>query len=124
MEGSLGIHVNVILATQEQKHIRHGKMLSKRGTGGHKMSKAVLIMDMPECCGRCQLMDDDAVGGYCNACNDDYIDIPDTMGGKPDWCPLRELPERKDYSAVSDRNPLKTWGEGFNACLDTITGEA
>lgn len=66
------------------------------------MSKAVLIMDMPECCGRCQLMDDDASGGYCRAYNDDYIDIPDTMGGKPDWCPLRELPEKKTQETSCD----------------------
>lgn len=86
------------------------------------MSKAVLIMDMPECCGRCPLMDDDPMGGYCNAHDDEYIDIPDTMGGKPDWCPLRELPEKKDYEKLSDWNRMKEWGNGWNACLDVIEG--
>lgn len=52
------------------------------------MGKSMLILDTPGCCGDCPLMDDDCAGGYCNAHDDDYIDIPDTMGGKPDWCPL------------------------------------
>ena len=58
------------------------------------MKKAVLVMDMPECCGECPLMDDDIVGEYCNAHDDDYIDIPDVLGRKPNWCPLMELPEQ------------------------------
>ena len=58
------------------------------------MKKAVLVMDMPECCGECPLMDDDIVGEYCNAHDDDYIDIPDVTDGKPNWCPLMELPEQ------------------------------
>ena len=29
------------------------------------MPKAVLIMDMPECCADCQLADDDPSGLYC-----------------------------------------------------------
>lgn len=57
--------------------------------------KAVLVMDMPGCCGDCPLMDDDCAGGYCNAHGDDYIDMPDTMGGKPDWCPLYPIPNNK-----------------------------
>lgn len=58
------------------------------------MKKAVLVMDMPECCGECPLMDNDCAGGYCNAHGDDYIDIPDTMRSKPDWCPLHPLPQK------------------------------
>lgn len=56
--------------------------------------KAVLVVDMPDCCAHCPLMDDDIVGEYCNAHDDDYIDIPDVLGGKPNWCPLMELPEQ------------------------------
>lgn len=31
------------------------------------MSKAILVMEMPECCGRCPLVEDDASGMYCIA---------------------------------------------------------
>lgn len=57
------------------------------------MEKATLIIEIPEYCGECPLMDDDCAGEYCNAHNDDYIDITDTMGGKSDWCQLREIKE-------------------------------
>ena len=85
------------------------------------MSNAVLIIDMPECCGGCPLMEDDPSGGYCIA-HDDYIDIPDTMGGKPDWCPLRKLPDKKDSANLPGRSQIKAWGNGWNACLDVIEG--
>ena len=56
--------------------------------------KAVLVVDMPDCCANCTLMVDDIAGEYCNAHDDDYIDIPDVTDGKPNWCPLMELPEQ------------------------------
>ena len=55
------------------------------------MAKAVLIMDMPEqVCQKCTLC-------YETENDDEYLCcatgklVPD--GEKPDWCPLRELPE-------------------------------
>ena len=59
------------------------------------MPKAVLVMDMPESCFSCNFL-------YCNA--DANIDSCQAMEvariidsdtyEKPDWCPLRELPEK------------------------------
>lgn len=84
------------------------------------MAKAVLVMDMPECCVDCCC-------GYferytkelnlvCGATGEDANNVE-----KPDWCPLRELPEKipelksgyEDFS-VSIRRV------GWNACLDEI----
>lgn len=63
------------------------------------MAKAVLVMDMPESCFGCNFL-------YCNA--DAGIDSCQAMEvsrivdsetyERPDWCPLRELPERKPES--------------------------
>lgn len=58
------------------------------------MDKAILVMDMPECCADCYC-------GYfergtkelnlvCGATGEDANNV-----GKPDWCPLRELPDEK-----------------------------
>lgn len=55
------------------------------------MSKSVLIIDTPDCCGRCKFAVDEPSGSYCIAHDEDYIDIPDTMGGKPEWCPLMPI---------------------------------
>ena len=86
--------------------------------------KAVLVIDMPDCCENCTLMDDDCAGGYCNAHNDDYIDIPDTTGGKPDWCPIREMPEKMvvcgKYPQPDRITPSNKFG--WNACIDKILG--
>ena len=84
------------------------------------MAKAVLIMDdMPECCADCHC-------GYfergtkelnlvCGATGEDA-----NNAGKPDWCPLRELPERKKltYNNLCADNKANGW----NDCLDEILG--
>ena len=90
------------------------------------MAKAVLIMDeMPECCADCSC-------GYfergakklnliCGATGEDANNV-----GKPDWCPLRELPERKKTFTTLECHPNGRWTEGmkagWNACLDAIEG--
>ena len=94
------------------------------------MAKAILVMDMPECCADCCC-------GYferytkelnlvCGATGEDANNV-----GKPDWCPLRELPERKEEFELREcKGSVKgTWkvplieNKGFNACLDEILKE-
>ena len=94
------------------------------------MAKALLVMDIPECCADCCC-------GYferytkelnlvCGATGEDANNV-----GKPDWCPLRELPERKEEFELREcKGSVKgTWkvplieNKGFNACLDEILEE-
>jgi hypothetical protein len=43
----------------------------------------------------------------------------DLIEDRPDWCPLRELPEKKElYLSIN-----KWYCVGFNDCLDDILGE-
>ena len=88
------------------------------------MAKAVLIMDeMPECCADCSC-------GYfergarklnliCGATGEDANNV-----GKPDWCPLRELPERKETLCTQKWYTNGYWSDemkaGWNGCLDEI----
>jgi hypothetical protein len=94
------------------------------------MPKAVLVMDMPESCKKCV---------FCrglNACKLNKYLVGDRIctiytvdkqimeGGKPDWCPLRELPEKipdleHGYENV-EKSIIRT---GWNACLDAIAKE-
>lgn len=91
------------------------------------MSKALLVMDMPEDCKQCV---------FCrglNACKLKKYLVRDKIctvytvdkqimeGGKPDWCPLRELPERSDHPEHCDNGRFDA---GWNACLDAIEGGA
>lgn len=79
------------------------------------MAKAVLVMDMPEqVCQKCILC-------YETENEDEYLCcatgklLPD--GEKPDWCPLRELPEKANHPDYCDNG---RFDKGWNACRDKI----
>lgn len=88
------------------------------------MSKAVLVMDMPEqICQKCTLC-------YETENDDEYLCcavgklVPD--GEKPDWCPLWELPERITEPIDADdvgRDYSEGAMNGWNACLDAINNK-
>lgn len=95
------------------------------------MAKAVLVMDdMPECCADCYCgyfeRDTRELNLVCGATGEDANNV-----GKPDWCPLQELPEKKEeFQLRKCKGSVKgTWkvplieNKGFNACLDEILKE-
>ena len=88
------------------------------------MAKAVLVMDMPECCADCQLADDDSSGLYCMLA-DDYYDGSDSSEDRASFCPLRELPEKMKvcgkYPQPDGITP--SYKVGWNSCLDEILEE-
>ena len=71
------------------------------------MSKSVLFIDTPENCLDCQFCYElyEGVEAYCSISDDDKdtslmkkIDCEyGYCQGKPDWCPLKPLPEKKEY---------------------------
>lgn len=87
------------------------------------MSKSVLVIDTPERCIDCE------IGQNYSSIIATWISCP--IAGKsvldgeaksiPDWCPLMDLPEKDngDY-------PANTFDagfvEGWNQCIDEITG--
>lgn len=93
------------------------------------MSKSVLVMDTPETCldcmfclefdegvdGRCSVVPEDEYNGFFRRieCDGGYCQ------GKPDWCPLKEVPERRKYGEEFFNGGVKGW----NDCLKTILGE-
>lgn len=91
------------------------------------MSKAILVMEMPNSCSKCKMRYIDSYGDACCRLKG-FIDSGSDK--KPSWCPLRELPNRKPERI------LKTLGKsvkttkfeysdlniGWNACLDAIEG--
>lgn len=81
----------------------------------------MLIMDMPETCYECPFLDE---ADNCLAMNIYYTDV-EVMIEKPTWCPLKEVPKKKEVSkydgycmnmACTERN------RGYNACIDKILG--
>lgn len=84
------------------------------------MSKAVLVLDMPEGCNDCVLNN----CHFCDVTNENIesymYDIMEV--DKPDWCPLKELPHKRYHSAYGvpiEMSEDKIWNE----CIDKIIGE-
>ena len=94
------------------------------------MAKAVLIMNMPRNCSDCIFCRElhEGVEACCkleDEPNDNtlYRMIDDYCRHKPDWCPLRELPEKKEELSVEEYEfggLGKAFTSGWNACLDEI----
>ncbi|MCJ7848753.1 hypothetical protein DWV84_24080 [Blautia sp. AF13-16] len=63
------------------------------------MSKAMLIMDMPEKCSKCNFWFSKATEPVKYRCMAKQKYIED-LRSKPEWCPLRELPERNPKNPV------------------------
>lgn len=84
------------------------------------MKKSILIVDAPDNCEKCKFCANEYVD-FCileNAAVDDASKIPG-------WCPLKPLPEKKEYivpigNVESQKDIIAV---GWNACIDEITGE-
>ena len=85
------------------------------------MKKAILVIDMPNSCNECKIRFDDEYSNWCPYDNPEpngvwqYVE----KGAKPDWCPLKEMPEK-----LEGNNSIKyQWGDyedGWNHCLDLL----
>lgn len=79
------------------------------------MSKSVLVIDTPKYCALCVLRSG-VLHPFCRVNNRDITDL----SIRPDWCPLKPLPEKITRVAVTDHwNSIKA---GWNNCIDAITG--
>lgn len=97
------------------------------------MSKAVLVMDMPSNCSECEFCLEIAENHHvCQRVSDnnerckriDY-DVEVYQYEKPDWCPLRELPEKTEVSDCGELCDTDDWydsgyADGYNACIDEL----
>ena len=90
------------------------------------MDKAVLIVNMPESCRDCELLWRDEYSVFCPVnlpCNTtdvyDYVEA----SAKPDWCPLKPIPEKYNMeNVVCDRDYDGDYEYGYNTCVDEILG--
>lgn len=78
--------------------------------------KAILVINMPEDCGKCRLAD----FGKCRG-SKSYIHMP--IKGRPKECPLRPLPQKKWHEEGKENECEEWYRNGWNDCLEEITGE-
>ena len=57
------------------------------------MSKAILVIDMPESCAGCSLFHDYYRDMSCGGLNNRGIDYPYPKDFRQDWCPLKPADE-------------------------------
>ena len=83
------------------------------------MSKAILVIDMPESCDVCPLCVSDEYGLYleCPLKYKGYVE----KRQKPDWCPLKPIPE-KEYADTGILE-VDEFAAGWNNCIDVILEE-
>ncbi len=79
------------------------------------MSKSVLVIDTPENCKSCI-----HISTFRAFCRINCRDIKDTSA-KPDWCPLKPLPERIG-SRDTGHEYNNGYADGWDECIDEITG--
>lgn len=82
------------------------------------MSKAILIMDMPTKCEECQLFYNTAGIKMCEAIGR----LVECKSKKPTWCPLREVPQKKEDNSVIHIERYEGYLEGWNDCVTEILG--
>ena len=86
------------------------------------MTKSVLVIDNPESCFECNFLycDGDTNLDSCQAREEARL-VDSATYEKPDWCPLRELPEKipELKSGYEDIN-TSIRRVGWTACLDKI----
>lgn len=83
------------------------------------MAKAVLVMDMPESCFGCNFCHINCSDGDEYSCQALEVAGPvdSNTYEKPEWCPLRELPEKANHPDYCDNG---RFDKGWNACLEEI----
>ena len=93
--------------------------------------KAILIMDMPDSCDKCPLFCSHYSDMCCRGLYSRTIDYPYSEKFRQEWCPLKELPEKKQEKyGLCRQNSSGCWdtyGEkvdsvavGYNQCLVDI----
>ena len=83
------------------------------------MAKGIIVVDVPETCGDCACCQyDGQYDRYCGVNGEDLMNI-DWNGEKPDWCPIKPMPERAYHENYCDGG---RYDEGWNDCLEEIEG--
>ena len=87
----------------------------------------MLIMDMPSSCEKCKLHS--FVGKDCDVVcqvKGTTQSYEDAYNGKPDWCPLKPMPEKKDICGTYNSEYYANGGMmpsakmGYNTCIDEL----
>ena len=86
------------------------------------MNKSVLVLDKQECCTKCPLFSDVYTDMVCRG-NGRTIDYPFPDDKIQDWCPLKDVPEKKNVRifCLGERDfEQRGYQQGWNACIEEM----
>lgn len=101
------------------------------------MPKGLIIVDIPRSCIECPLCYESEMiplGRFmleeehrCKLCpvniENENLNTFLLWGGKPSWCPLKEIPEKKTRDYPEYDSYITGYDDGWDDCLDEILGE-
>lgn len=90
-----------------------------------KLSKSILVIDTPEKCEDCnffyQYNKDDVDSAYCRVFGEEK---KTSIILKPNWCPLKEIPKKKEPKKMHGDNlwgyHMSAFDKGYNTCINEI----
>ena len=95
------------------------------------MAKGIIVLHkIPQTCQHIRGNEEDGCpfgGMVCQICDVDVMEHV-VHGTKPDWCPIKPMPERKEVRGLSGLSEYSDWNlngqdRGWNSCLDKIEGK-
>lgn len=91
------------------------------------MSKAILVVDMPQSCSKCKFAYEFNGYNMCRlmiALKNGYEILPKSNFAikRHDKCPLKEVPDKFEIYGIryKGKNPVPSYRIGWNACIDEI----
>ena len=87
------------------------------------MSRAVLVIDMPDSCMSCKIGRNSSCileqSAYCPVTG--QATIEEECESRPEWCPIRPMPEKENNDNLMDEYQ-DGYDDGWNSCIDAIGG--
>ena len=86
--------------------------------------KAILVLEMPSSCLECPIGEDMSIPiETCIKCPFGKCVIDEEVMTRPNWCLLKEVPEKKNRNNRVVGDYLRGRSDGYNACIDEILGD-
>lgn len=88
------------------------------------MKKGIIVVDIPESCERCRFFQNIYNDMVCKV-NGKTINYPYPKDFKQEWCPIREMPQRKTVIGIDGVSGMRErilFGKqiGWNECIDYL----
>lgn len=88
------------------------------------MSKGYILVDVPEKCSQCNFWFAKATEPVEYRCMAKQRRL-ENLTGRPDWCPLRELPKKMEVCGRYPQpgEPVPSYRIGWNDCIERMEVE-